>query len=88
MSFARIPNDNGDSVVGFDSVPAECSVRIFQFLDVDDLANVAQVSRRFHENTLHPSIQRRLLAFVDWTRAPARFLLRPVLSCECSPTRR
>ena len=53
----RLRNPNGyDSIAGFDDIPAECNVCILQFLDRDDLANVAQVSHCFNENSLHPSL--------------------------------
>ncbi len=48
-------NDNGSNA-GFENIPTECNARILHFLDVDDLANVAQVSRRFNESSLHPSL--------------------------------
>jgi hypothetical protein len=51
----RILNDN-ENIVGFDDIPAECTICILQFLDVDDLANVTQVSRRFHDMSLNPSL--------------------------------
>jgi hypothetical protein len=63
----RIPNDN-HSIAGFDDVPAECNVRILQFLDVDELANIAQVSRRSHENSLHPSLPQNRTATLACVR--------------------
>jgi hypothetical protein len=55
--FKRFRNPNAyDSILGFDNIPAECNVCILQFLDVNDLANVAQVSHYFNENSLHPSL--------------------------------
>lgn len=51
----KIQHSN-DSVASFADIPTECNVRILQFLDVDDLANIAQVSRIFYEDSLHPSL--------------------------------
>ena len=51
----QIPYSN-DSVASFADIPAECNDRILQFLAVDELANAAQVSCRFHEDTLHSSL--------------------------------
>jgi hypothetical protein len=59
---------NNDSIAGVYDVPAECNVRILQFLDVDDLANVAQVSRRFHENSLHPTLPQNRTALITCVR--------------------
>jgi hypothetical protein len=56
------------SIAGFYDVPAECSVRILQFLYKGDLANVAQVSRRFHENSLHPSLRQDRTATITCVR--------------------
>jgi hypothetical protein len=66
----RIPNDNAedDSIAGFDNVPTECNVSILQFLDVDDLANAAQVSHRFHKNSLHPSLPQNRTATLTCVR--------------------
>jgi hypothetical protein len=53
----RIPNNaDNDSIVGLDNIPAECNIHILQFLDVDDIVNVAQVARRFHMHSCHPSL--------------------------------
>jgi hypothetical protein len=64
----RIPSGNYNIEGCFDNIPAECNVRIFQFLDVDDLASVAQVSRRFHENSLHPSLPQNRTATLTCIR--------------------
>jgi hypothetical protein len=63
----RTPSDN-DSIAGFDDIPAECNVHILQFLDVDDLASVAQVSRRFNEDSLHPSLPQNRTATLTCVR--------------------
>jgi hypothetical protein len=63
----RITNDN-DSIAGFDNIPAECSARILQFLGVDDLASVAQVSHHFNENSLHPSLPQNRTATLTCVR--------------------
>jgi hypothetical protein len=63
----RITNDN-ESIAGLDNIPTECNIRILQFLDVDDLANVAQVSRRFNESSLHPSLPQNRTAMLTCIR--------------------
>jgi hypothetical protein len=77
----RIPNDN-DSIVGFDDIPAECNVCILLFLDVDDLANIAQVSRRFNENSLHPSLPQNRTATLTCV---GRRLDKSTGTFSCSP---
>jgi hypothetical protein len=64
----RIPSDNDGIITGFDGIPAECDIHILQFLDVDDLANVAQLSRRFNENSLHPSLPQNRTATLTCVR--------------------
>jgi hypothetical protein len=65
----RITNDsNEESIASFDKISLECNARILQFLDVDDLANSAQVSRRFHKNSLHPSLPQNRTAMLTCIR--------------------
>jgi hypothetical protein len=64
---ASILNDN-DDVPGFDSIPTECKISILQFLDVDSLGNVAQVSRRFHDDSLNPSLPHNRTATLTCVR--------------------
>jgi hypothetical protein len=59
---------DNDSITGFDNIPAECNIHILQFLDVDDLANIAQVSRRFNENSLHTSLSQNRTATLTCVR--------------------
>jgi hypothetical protein len=71
----RIPNDNTDSIMGFDNIPAECNVSILQFLDVDDLASVTQISHRFHKNSLHPSLPQNRTATLTCAHSASPFPL-------------
>jgi hypothetical protein len=64
----RILNKDNDSIAGFDDIPTECNVRILQLLDVDDLASVAQVARRFREDILHPSLPQNRTATLTCVR--------------------
>jgi hypothetical protein len=65
----RLTNDsNEESIASFDKISLECNARILQFLDVDDLANAAQVSRRFNENSLHPSLPQNRTAMLTCVR--------------------
>jgi hypothetical protein len=66
----RVPNnaDKNDSIVGFDNIPAECNIHILQFLDADDLTNIAQASRRFHEHSLHSSLPQNRTATLTCVR--------------------
>jgi hypothetical protein len=82
-SRLRIPTNDNDIITGFDDVPAECNVRILQFLDVDELANIAQVSHRFHENSLDPSLPQNRTATLAcvrrWDESTGTFSASPLL---------
>jgi hypothetical protein len=60
---------SNDGIAGcFTNIPVECCVRILQFLEVEDLANVAQVSRRFNEDIMHSSLPQNRTATLTCVR--------------------
>jgi hypothetical protein len=66
----RISHSNNDGGIAgcFANIPAECCVHILHFLEVEDLANAAQVSRRFNEDSVHPSLPRNRTAMLTCVR--------------------
>ena len=77
-------NDNGSNA-GFENIPTECNARILHFLDVDDLANVAQVSRRFNESSLHPSLPQNRTAMLTVIPRLLAHFNKSTGTVSCSP---
>jgi hypothetical protein len=68
LRISHSSNDGGIAPGCFTSTPAECCVRILQFLDVDDLGSAAQVSRRFNEDSADSSLPKNRVATLTCVR--------------------
>jgi hypothetical protein len=68
LRISHSSNDGGIAPGCFTSTPAECCVRILQFLDVDELGSAAQVSRRFNKDCADSSLPQNRVATLTCVR--------------------